>query len=230
MVRLLTVDAPWDLPTVYLGSWIDSLVAAARRIGVQVLSLRGGEVTESNLVGAIASFKPDYIFLGGHGSPTVFTAANLVPLLEACQNDQVLANTRAFFISCLTGQRLVPSAVSKGALGAAGFTTEFTWVVSDPYIPDRDPYAKPFERLVVEPSLELLQGRGFRGWYDRLQRVAREEEAAWLRSEDPLAAQVVLFLRQDAGSATFVSAEEGMPGLGLPTLLIGGYLLKSLLG
>jgi len=229
MTRLLTVDAPFDLPTVYLGSWIDSLVAEARRIGVQVLSLRGGEVTESNLVGAITSFQPDYIFLGGHGGPAVFTAANMVPLLEACHNDQVLANTRIYFISCLTGQRLVPSTVSKGALGAAGFTTEFTWVVSEPYIPDHDPYAQPFERLVVEPALELLQGKGYRGWYDRLQRVAREEEAVWLRSDDPLAAQVVLFLRQNAGSATFVSATEGMPGFGLGPLLVGGYLLKWLL-
>jgi len=226
----LTVDAAWDLPTVYLGSWIDSLVAEARRIGVQVLSLRGGEVTESNLIGAIASFQPDYIFLGGHGSPTVFTAANMVPLLEACHNDQILANTRAYFISCLTGQRLVPSTVSKGALGAAGFASEYVWVVNDPYIPDQDPYAKPFERLVVEPSLELLKGNGYRAWYDRLQRVAREEEAAWSQSTDPLAAQVVLFLRQNAGSATFVSATEEMPGLGLGPMLVGGYLLKRLLG
>ena len=230
MSRLLTVDAPWDLPTVYLGSWMDSLVAEARRIGVQVLSLRGGEVTESNLVGALDSFQPDYVMLGGHGSPTMFTAANMVPLLEACHNDQMLRNTRAYFISCLTGLQLVPSAVRKGALGAAGFTTEFTWVISDPYIPDQDPYAKPFERLVVEPALELLQGKGYRGWYDRLQRVAREEESRWLQSDDPLAAQVVLYLRQNARSATFVSATEGMPGFDLKTLVIGGYIIKALLG
>lgn len=230
MTRLLTVDAPWDMPTVYLASWMDSLVAEARRIGVQVLSLRGYEVNESNLIGAIDSFQPEYVMLGGHGGPAVFTAANLVPLLVACQNDQILSGRSVYFISCLTGQQLVPSAVSKTAVGAAGFTSEFTWVISPPYIPDQDPYAKPFERLVVEPALELLRGRGYRGWYDRLQRVAREEEAAWNQSTDPLAAQVVLFLRQNAGSATFVSTTEGMPRLDLPTLMIGGYILKALLG
>ena len=232
MVRLLTVDAPWDLPTVYLGSWMDSLVAEARLLGVQVMSLRGGEVTESNLVGALSSFQPDYIFLGGHGGPSVFTAANMVPLLQACQNDQILVNTRAYFISCLTGQQLVPSTVSKGALGAAGFTTEFTWVISEPYIPDQDPYAQPFERLIVEPSMELLKGRGYGGWYNSLQRVANEEENRWLQSDDPMAAQIVLYLRQNASSATFVSAEEEMPGaeLDIKTLMIAGYVLKALLG
>lgn len=232
MVRLLTVDAVWDLPTTYLGSWISSLVAEARLLGVQVLSLRGGEATESNLVGAISSFQPEYIFLGGHGSPSMITTANLIPLIKACTNDQILTGRSIYYISCLTGQQLVPSTVSKNAVGAAGFTTEFTWVISSPYIPDQDIYAQPFERLVVEPALELLKGNGYRGWYDSLQRVAREEESRWLQIDDPLSAQVVLYLRQNAGSATYVSATEAPPGAGLDisTLMIAGYVLKALLG
>lgn len=230
MVRLLVADAPFDLPTIYLSSWLETLIAEARLIGTQVLRLQG-PISEADLVSSIQSFQPEMVFIAGHGSPSVITTANLVPLLQACTNDQILSGRSVYYISCLTGQQLVPSTVSKNAVGAAGFTSEFTWVVAPWFTVDQDPYAKPFERLVVEPALELLKGNGYRGWYDRLQRVADEEENRWLQIDDPMAAQVVLYLRQNAGSATFVSATEEPPeGLDLSTLVLAGYVLKTLLG
>lgn len=132
--------------------------------------------------------------------------------------------------NCLTGQVLVPSVVSKKGIAAAGFTAEYVWAVSPPYLPAQDVYARSFERMIVEPALEVLRTGSWGSWYSKLQSVAREEEAAWLGSEDPMASQVVLFIRQDKGSATFVSLEEDMPGLDLKTLVIGGYILKTLLG
>ena len=229
-LRVLTLDSPFDLPTTYLALWMSKIAEGARLMGHQVLSLRGGDATESNLIGAIDSFQPQYLYIGGHGGPDIITTTNLQPLIVACQNDQMLSGRQTFFISCLTGRVLVPSVVSKKGVAAAGFTAEYAWVVSPPYLPDQDIYAKPFERMIVEPALEVLRTGRWGSWYSKLQSVAREEEAAWLQSDDHLASQVVICIRQDKNAATFVSTEEEMPGFDLKTLVVGGYLLKLLLG
>ena len=138
MVRLLTVDAPWDLPTVYLSAWMEKLIAEARLIGVEVLSLRG-LISDVDLANAIDQFQPDILLMGGHGGPNVFTTENMQVLLVGCTNDQILTGRETLLFSCLTGQRLVPSIVSKGGVAAAGFTAEFVWVITPPYLPGEDP-------------------------------------------------------------------------------------------
>jgi len=206
-------------------------VEEARRLGHSVRQLVDGELTESNLIGVIEGYAPEFVVAGGHGNQSTFTGMNLSPLIVACTNDGMLAGSQVLFASCLTGIELVPSVVSKGGLAAAGFTSEFTWVVSEPYDPYSDPYAQPFGRLIVEPMVEVLKGRGWRAWHDTLRRIGAEEKAAWGRvTDDPLAAQVVYFLDHDMRAATFVSTEEEMVGLDLKTLVIGGYILKALLG
>jgi len=214
-----------------VSAWVNQLVGEARRLGHSVSQLVDGELTESNLYGEIERFKPEYVIGGGHGSTNTFTGMNLHPLIVACTNDGVFYGSQVLFASCLCGVELVPSVVRKGGLAAAGFTSEFTWVVSEPYDPYSDPYSQPFGRLIVEPMIEVLKGRGWKAWHDTLRRVGEEEKAAWGQViDDPLASQVVYFLDHDIRSATFVSTEEGMPGLGLGPLLVGGYLLKRLLG
>lgn len=229
--RLLALSSKYDLPTVYVSHWVSQLVEEARRLGHSVQQLVDGELTESNLIGTIASYAPEFVVAGGHGNQNVFTGMNLSPLIVACTNDGMLAGSQVLFASCLTGIGLVPSVVSKGGIAAAGFTSEFTWVVSADYDPNTDPYSQPFGRLIVEPMVEVLKGRGWKAWYDTLRRIGAEEKAAWGQvTDDPLAAQVVYFLDHDVRAATFVSSEEEMWGLDLKTLMIGGYILKALLG
>lgn len=231
MSRVLALSSSYDLPTLYVSAWVSQIVEEARRLGHSVRQLVDGELTESNLIGVVESYVPEYVIAGGHGNQNTFTGMNLSPLIVACTNDDLLSGSQVLFASCLTGVELVPSVVSKGGLAAAGFTSEFTWVVSGPYDPYTDPYSRPFGRLIVEPYIEVLKGRGWRAWYDTLKRVGEEEKAAWGQvTDDPLAAQVVYFLDHDIRSATFVSTEEGLPGLDLKTIVIGGYILKTLLG
>lgn len=208
--------------------WVNRIASEARLLGHQVMSLTGGEASESNLKSVLESFEPTYAILGGHGSATVFTGMNLSPLLVACQNDEMLEGTQSLFVSCLTGISLVPSVVSKGGVAAAGFTSEFTWVVSPPYIPATDPYAAPFERMIVEPATVVLRGGSWADWYAAIQRVKREEEAKWGVSDDVLASDVIYCLRHNAGAATFMGAGVVRAGMG-PLLLVPllWWLLKG---
>jgi len=220
MVRVLVMDSPWDLPTMYLASAMDKIATGAAGIGVEVVQVRGESANIGTLYELLQSFMPDYVFLGGHGSSNVITMAELEPLLIACQNDEVLAGLQSFFISCLCGLVLVPSVVRKGGVAAAGFTEEYAWVITPPYVPAEDPTWRPFERLIVEPALEAVRGGGARGWYNKLQAVALEEERIWGQSTEAIAAQVLMFLRQDKRAATFTGVGGGEAGGILPLLLL----------
>ena len=220
MTRVLVMDAPFDLPTVYLASAMDKIASGAAGLGAEVVQVRGDSANIWTLIELLQSFVPDYVFLGGHGNANLITMANLEPLLIACQNDEVLAGLQSFFISCLCGLILVPSVVRKGGVAAAGFTEEYAWVITPPYVPAEDPTWRPFERLIVEPALEAVRGGGARGWYNKLQAVATEEERIWGQSTEPIASQVLMFLRQDKRAATFVDVGGGEVSGILPLVLL----------
>ena len=210
----------------YLASAMDKIAVGARNLGAQVIQIRGASANIGTLFEVLQNFKPEFVFIGGHGSSNLITTTNLEPLLVACQNDEIMAGLQSYFISCLSGIALVPSVVRKGGLSSAGFTEEYAWVISPPFVPEQDPTWRPFERLIVEPALEAIRGGGARGWYNRLQAVAGEEERRWGESTEPIASQVLLFLRQDKRAATF-TGEGGVGGVSLFPLVLLYALAKG---
>ena len=222
MARVLVMDAPFDLPTIYLASAMDKIVSGALNMGNEVMQIRGPPANFFNLIDGLQSFQPEFLFIGGHGNANVITTANLEPLLVACENDGSLQGLQSYLISCLSGIGLVPSIVRKGGLSSAGFTEEYAWVITPPFIPAEDPTWQPFERMLVEPALEAVRGGGAKGWYDKLQRVAAEEEPIWGNMTEAIASQVLLFIRQDRRAATWTGQGGGEGGGVLPVVLLLG--------
>jgi hypothetical protein len=228
-MRVLVESSSFDLPTSYISTIADQLASEAQAMGHEVRVLRDYEATPDNLAYLIQSFQPELCFFSGHGGPGLFTSMNLTPLLVACTNDGILAGSGTFLISCLTGQELVPSIVKKGGLAAAGFTSEYTWVVSPPYEPSTDPYWAPFKRMLIESSRELLRGGGFGAWYSTLKRVGIEEASRWGQSTDPQAPDIVYALRHDYGAATYMGAGGGASAGGESVGLLALIPLAALL-
>jgi len=225
------MSSSFDLPTKYISSLADILEAEARAMGHEVQHLRDYALTPDNYVYAVESFKPDIVIGSGHGGPNVFTAMNVSPLIVACTNDGALAGSGVIFLSCLTGQVLAPSIVSKGGKAVAAFTSEFTWIVSDPYDPYSDPYWQPFQRMLLESTREVLKGNGWGAWYSTLQRVGREEEQRWGQSTDPQAPDIVYALRHDLGCATVLGSggSSSVTSEGLSPIIILGLLTVALM-
>ncbi len=197
----------------------------ASNMGNEVMQIRGPPASFFSLLDALNSFRPEFLFIGGHGNANVITTANLEPLLVACENDGVLEGLQSYLISCLSGIGLVPSIVRKGGLSSAGFTEEYAWVITPPFIPAEDPTWQPFERMLVEPALEAIRGGGAKGWYDKLQRVASEEERIWGNMTEAIAAQVLLFIRQDRRAATWTGQGSGVSAGGVvPIALLLAFL------
>lgn len=234
MARVLLVYCTNDQATQYASYWAERVGQEARSAGHEVRSLTGSMVTEQGLLTSMQGYQPDLVVLAGHGSPSVFTGSGYQTVLQACLNDQMMAGSRALFISCLTGQQLVPSMVRKGAVAAQGFVKEYIWMIGGEGSPASDLYAASFTRTLVEAARAIMRGGSWQDWYRTFIRVSDEEIARWAGSDDPLAASVVQCLRQNRSAAVVSGAgtigEEGeAPAAGVPVLplLIAGALIIS---
>ena len=229
MARILLMSSSFDLPTKYISSLTDILEGEARGMGHEVQHLKDYGLTPESYAYAVESFRPDIVIGSGHGGPNVFTSMDVSPLIVGCTNDGLLAGSGVVFLSCLTGQALAPSIIRKGGRAVAAFTSEFTWIVSDPYNPSTDPYWAPFQRMLLESTREVLRGNGWGAWYSTLQRVGREEVARWGQSTDPQASDIVYALMHDLGCATVVGEGAGASAGGESPGLLALIPLAALL-
>jgi len=235
MARVLGVFCTNDPASAYASYWIQLMINEARAAGHEARGLTGAAVTAQGLLSSMEGYAPDLVLLGGHGSPNVFTGAGYQTVLQACLNDQMMIGSRALFVSCLTGQQLVPSMVRKGAVAAQGFVKEFTWMIDGMSSPASDPYAASFTRTLVESARVIMRGGSWQDWYQTFQRVSQEEIQRWGNSDDPLAASVVMCLKSNASAAVISGAgtieEAGVDEAGgvpvLPLLAVLGALIAK---
>ena len=237
MARVLVFRPLFDLATTYGNAWLGVIADRARALGHEVMDLSGEAATKEAFFSALETFRPEIVIACSHGSPTLFTSQGGEVALQACRNDDVMAGTQAYFVSCLVGQELLPSMNEKDARVVAGYTAEFVWVIHPGYSdrPLEDPYARPFMRAVVEPTAELLAGASWRQWYDRTVAMFNRGIAEWFGSEDPNAPQIVAALEHDRDSLVVYGEVEARPAARLvaariplmfvPPLLLGAIIV-----
>lgn len=190
-----------------------------------------------NLFNVLENFKPDLFFGCSHGSPTQFSGQNAQIVFTACENDERMSGSQAYFLSCLMGQTLAPSMNEKDAVTVAAYTSEFAWIINPDYTdrPLEDPYSYPFMRAIVEPSCRLLEGATWKQFYDLSVALFNEGVTEWFSSDDPSASQIVAALEHDRDcfviyGETQIGPVSPIYGVAAPEILIplavsGGILL-----
>jgi len=184
------------------------------------LDLEAENATPENFYDALENFRPEIVIALGHGNPTTFTGQNRRVVFRACENDDLMMGTQAFFLSCLMGQELAPSMDVKDARAVAAYTAEYVWVIHPEYTdrPLEDPRAYPFMRSIVESCRVLLAGGSWRDFYDAHTRLCNLGISEWFGSDDPMAPQIVASLEHDRDSLTVYGETAIRPAMRLPPL------------
>jgi hypothetical protein len=147
-----------DLAMQYASNWLGYGVTEAKNRGYDVIDMADEEATKEKFMKVMETEKPELCFLGGHGSPTVFTGYEQQIVMEACQNDQIMTATISHLLSCYVGQQLLPSMISKGAISTIGYNVDFQFYIDTNYSVDTDPYAQPFKELTLTIIEKMLDG------------------------------------------------------------------------
>jgi len=220
MAKVLIFRPDFELATHYGHSWLGEISRIATGLGHDVLDLEGDNATPENFFGAMENFRPDIVIAMGHGNPTTFTGQDARVVMSACENDEIMMGSQAFFLSCLMGQELAPSMDEKDARTVAAYIAEFTWVIHPDYtdMPLEDPRAYPFMRAIVESCRVLLAGGSWREFYDSQIELFNRGVREWFESMDPAAPQIVAALEHDRDSLVVYGETVVRPAVRFPPL------------
>lgn len=192
----------FDTATAYGYVWLGEIAEIAKSLGHDVLDLSGDQCTPQAFYDAMNNFKPELVICVGHGNANNYSGQDRDLILTGCTNDQVMAGSQSFMVSCLMGQELAPSMVKKGAVTVLAFTSEFVWLINPDYANDiaNDPYAKYFKEAIVEQCRSLLSGATWQQIYDLGVSIYNKGIAYWFNSSDFSAGEIVSALTQDRDS------------------------------
>lgn len=149
------------------------LVDEAKKQKTLVIDLESKQAVQENILKTIVE-NPVYnlIFGTGHGSPTIYTAEYAKPVFTL-ENCGILQGREVYLHSCLTGKRLGPEMIQKGARNYVGFIIEWSWTFTendtggfkyeDPY---DDPKAKYFFESANTYPMSRLKNTQPREAYD----------------------------------------------------------------
>ena len=147
-----------DFAMKYASAWLGAGVEEALRRGYKVVDLVNEACTFESLKAALQAEPIGVAMMGGHGNATTFTGYEQQAVLQACQNDEVMSGTISHFLSCLVGQELLPSIISKKGISTIGYQVDFQFMVNTEYPVETDPYAEPFKDLTVTIITKILDG------------------------------------------------------------------------
>lgn len=227
----------YESATAYGSAWLGEIARLAQEMGHAVIDIEGIYATPEAFYQALTQYRPDFVVAMGHGAPNAFGGQNGQIVLQGCTNDQMMAGTQAYFVSCLMAQKLVPSMVSKGAYGVAGYSADFVWNMASGYLenPLDDPKAYPFMRALVDGTRVILEHlrtspnispEAWRRFYLTTVDLFNQGIQEWRLSPSPDAIDIVNGLEQDKNSLVILgegiqimeSQEEPLP---LVPLLVG---------
>lgn len=145
-----------DIETKYFYSWLEPVIDEARRMGLNVIDLKGDDFNKEKFEDAIKEHDPFLVFGNGHGEENKIKGNNREVILEACNNDTLLEGRIAYFIGCKAAKILGPSAIDKGCSSFIGYDDVFL-IMSDPKITmDGNPLDDIFVRGSMEASNQIL--------------------------------------------------------------------------
>jgi hypothetical protein len=230
MPKVLIFRTNYDLASSYMHGWLDVPLSYARQRGYEVIDLSGSSATLENFLVALEE-KPDLIIIGTHGAPDRVVGDLESPLLQACENDGVLAGSTVVYGSCLSGQVLARTTHEKGAPIVAGYNYEYTWPI-DPHAPSpaEDKIAQPFGELYVEPILAMLDGLDPKQVYERT--MAKYGEIYSKLGRDPsLDAAFATTALENNRAGLIIYSKEGVlaapPASLWPIILLAGAAVAA---
>jgi len=194
--------------------------------GYTITDLPGDRAVREEVLKALTTDDPIFVFGVGHGNETTYTGQGYDKIFWSCDSGE-LADRVVYLLSCITAAELGPDTVDKGARCYIGYSETFGWVMERVQDPLADRYAKSFFEPVLELIYRLIDGAtaedAFKASIDRWNYWIDY----WSRSTDPAAPAVLQWLLQDRDSQKLIGDRTATVTTPPP---LTTYLIPAVLG
>ena len=217
-----------DFALQYAKSWLKSGVEEANKRGYTVIDLVDADCTFDKLKDTLENNNVDVAMLAGHGSSTVFTGYQQQVVFQACQGDEIMAGTISHFLSCIVGQELLPSMITKGAVWTIGYQETFDFMVDTSFPIEEDPVAQPFKEITVAIVTAILDGKKLKeAWDIGIAKCDEWIQKLWDRPEVQWA-EVISTIQHDRDCMIGLGSEEAYAKT--PTILSASVAIPIVIG
>lgn len=175
-IKTLLVTRPnYDPTTHYCYHWSQSVIEKAKEKSYHVLDLVNEKVTKGIFESYLRKHEPDFLFLNGHGSPTVFTGQNDEHIL-ADENSHIIPNGAIMYVrSCDVGSVLGKTLAQRASV-FIGYSKSFGFYRDSRYM--RNPIDDPLAKFSFEPSnlvvTTLIKGKTAGEAHQRSQKMMQK--------------------------------------------------------
>ncbi len=180
----------------------------AKKRGYTVIDLVDEDCTFEILKETLESQPIDIVVALGHGNSDTFTGYQQQIVFRACHGDEVMNGTISHFLSCIVGQELLPSIITKGAIWTVGYQESFNFMIDTSFAVEEDPMAEPFKDVTVAIIKAILDGHKLKQVWDI--GIAKCDEwiaKLWERPEIEWA-EVISTLKHDRDCMIGLGSEE----------------------
>ena len=154
MKSLLLTRPRYELTTHYLYYYAKIVIDFAESKGGRVYDLKDDRANRKELTSFLVKKAPDVVFLNGHGQADRLCGQNDGVILQAGENENLLQAKIVYALSCQTGKKLGPKAITSGAKAYLGYDQDFV------FFTQKEKEGKPLEddraRLFLEPSNQVV--------------------------------------------------------------------------
>lgn len=183
-----------DHTTTYLYRWSQQIITESVRHGVRFVKLVGKKAVRSELEGRIKKIKPSFIFLNGHGNSRTVTGYNEEPLVVCEDNENVLAGSITYALSCSSASELGKSSIEHGAKAYIGYAQDFYFMYEEHSLthPENDSIAGYFLDPAYSVARALMKGNSAGEATNRGLEMHKKSMRALITSEAPFGAEQML--------------------------------------
>jgi len=152
--KILITRPNHDDATRYLFCWSKLVIKAAVKNHFQVFDLGKKNAGRNKFINCLNKNNPKAVFLNGHGSEKIVSGYNNEILVEAGENEKVLAGRITYARSCQAAKILGRQSVKKGAVAFIGYLKDYLLVYSQSH--RRQPLKDKLAGLFLSPSNSIV--------------------------------------------------------------------------
>lgn len=202
MKKIIITDPAHDDPTSHMSFWTKNLVShVSKNNNVEVIRLKGVEVTKKNLLEQVEDHQPELVCLNGHGNAECIYGYMDEELVHSAEDDTTgrLAEKMVHSLACEAGSSLGHKLVGGGVSAFIGYQKKFKFSSFDVRVDEdsHDPVADLFFEAAYEVPKQLSKGATVKDAYDKAQIIYAQNLQKMLTLNNPSSLEVAANLYHD---------------------------------